>query len=121
MFDISIKVYYQLDFKKLIAYMTVQEMTLLVLLLFFTNNADTALVIKFTLFHILISGALFFINELLYLRFGTRNLSLVTNLWVKLPVLSGYIYLLLLIFNGIPLTIKFFLELLILLKFCNTN
>jgi NADH:ubiquinone oxidoreductase subunit 4 (subunit M) len=57
----------------------------------------------------------------LYIRTGTRSIDMLSGLVVYFPTLSKVIWLFLFIFWGLPFTLKFFIELWVLLCFFNTG
>lgn len=116
MIDVTLKLNYQVDFKKLTAYLTVQEMCLLVMFSFFLNDKNYQFFFKFMYLHTSLSGCLFFFSELIYSRKGSRQLNLSNGILTNKPMLSLMYYLLILLFIGIPFTLKFFVEIIMIFK-----
>lgn len=108
---------YQVDFKKLIAFTTVQEMTLITLFISYNNLNNSTLLVYFIVLHTVMSFLLFHLNELIYVRFKTRRTFLFLGIMTSLPKLNIIIILIWLLFISIPMSLKFFFEILILLKF----
>lgn len=116
LFDVSLKLFSQTDFKKLIAYSTIQEMSLLTMLICFDSIYSRLLFFYFCFFHTAISGIFFLINDFIYKRYGSRQINNVSGLFSSEPFLATILFISLLIFLGFPLTIKFYIELQFLLK-----
>ena len=114
--DVSFKSFNQNDFKKLIAYATIFEMNLSMLMLIFFSKNSLLLFFYFLVFHALLSGLFFFYSDIFYKFFNTRIVSSIKNLQQISFVVSLFFFSSILIFVGLPLTIKFFLEIHFLLK-----
>ena len=112
---------YQTDFKKLIAFTTIQEMSIISLYLFFNSYINTQLILYFIILHTLISFFLFFLNDLIYIRFKTRKTNLHLGMMVVTPKLSLLLIIVWFLFVSLPLTLKFFFELLFLFKILSLN
>lgn len=108
--DSSIKMWHQIDVKKLIAYTTVQEMNLLFLPLFWYNDSVELIVSLFIITHCLLSTLLFFSVDILIKRFHTRIVTNITGIIQIMPLFGTCMLITLLLFTGLPFTIKFFLE-----------
>ena len=66
--------------------------------------------IIFIFLHGLISTYMFFIVDILQRRFKSRSHFIITGVSLYFPSISKYIWVLILIFSGFPLTVKFFIE-----------
>lgn len=119
--DSSIKMWHQIDVKKLIAYTTVQEMNILFLPLFWLNETSELLVSLFILTHCLLSTLLFFTVDILIKRFHTRIVTNITGIIQIMPIFGLCMIITLLLFTGLPFTIKFFLEINIFNLLLNFN
>lgn len=119
--DVSFKLYSQVDLKKLIAYATIQEMGLLMLLIAFDSIYTRQVFIYFCFFHTAISGIFFLLNEFIYKRFNSRHLSNISGLCTTHPNLFLVTIISLFIFLGFPFSIKFFIEIQILYKIISSN
>lgn len=119
--DSSIKMWHQIDVKKLIAYTTVQEMNILFLPLFWLNETSELLVSLFILTHCLLSTLLFFTVDILIKRFHTRIVTNITGIIQTMPMFGLCMIITLLLFTGLPFTIKFFLEINIFNLLLNFN
>lgn len=81
----------QIDFKKLIAYTTVQEMSIIVLFLLYNNFNNMNLIFYFVLLHTFTSLILFFLNDIIYIRFKTRKTKLMLGLGYVTPKLNSLV------------------------------
>lgn len=111
--DSSIKMWHQVDLKKLIAYTTVQEMNLLFIPLLWNNEFTEILVAIFIIVHCLLSSLFFFIIDILLKRFNTRIVSKISGLLHIMPLFTFFIFISLILFCGLPFTSKFYIEILI--------
>lgn len=100
----------QSDIKRLIAWATVQEMTFMLLFIIFKQLFLTHVCILFVLLHGLLSTYMFYIVDILQRRFKTRAVQFIKGLHLTLPKLTKYIWFLIFLFSGFPLTAKFFIE-----------
>lgn len=119
--DSSLKMCIQIDLKKLVAFSTIQEMGMMVLLLLFPSYTNSIVLYVFVIFHTLISGLFFFYVDCMYRRLNTRvsyNISGLSNLF---PNLSLLLILGIYLFIGLPLTIKFTIEVHIIKTLVNYN
>lgn len=119
--DSSIKMWHQIDVKKLIAYTTVQEMNILFLPLFWNNDSTELLVSLFIITHCLLSTLLFFSVDILIKRFHTRTVTNIQGIIQVMPIFGMCMLITLLLFTGLPFTIKFFLEISIFNFLINMN
>lgn len=106
----------QIDFKKLIAYTTVQEMSIIVLFLLYNNFNNINLIFYFVLLHTFTSLILFFLNDIIYIRFKTRKTKLMLGLGYLTPKLNSLIIVIWLLLTSVPLSFKFIFELVMLFK-----
>lgn len=111
--DSSIKMWSQIDLKKLIAYTTVQEMNLLFIPILWNNEQSEFLVSFFIITHSLLSSLFFFIIDTLLKRYSTRTTTKLTGLVHVCPKLTTFIVIAILLFSGLPFTSKFFIELMV--------
>ena len=96
----------QTDYKKLIAYTTVQEMSQLTIILFLIGPSNGYIIGNFIVLHSLISSLFFFISEIFYRIFSTRAIQSITGLLILSPKLSIFIVLGTILFKGLPFTAK---------------
>lgn len=119
--DSTIKIFAQTDLKKIVAYCTVFEMNLIFFVLMFLNKTNFIFIIIFSILHATLSGLFFFVVDCIYKRYNSRNTQSVLNISNYYPLLTLNILLSIFIFNGLPLTIKFYMELIILYKLLTYN
>lgn len=112
---------YQVDFKKLIAYTTIQEMSVISIFIHFNSFLNTQILIYFIILHTILSFILFFLNDIIYIRFKTRKTNLNLGIMTKTPKLSMLVIITWWFFVSVPLTLKFFFELLFLFKVLSLN
>jgi NADH:ubiquinone oxidoreductase subunit 4 (subunit M) len=106
----SIKMWTQTDFKKLIAFATIQEMNLILLLLLnYQNVLDYSLTI-FILIHGWLSTLMFFLVDIIQKKTNSRNIVILSGLAYNFSEIKIIIWFIILIFAGFPLTIKFLIE-----------
>ena len=101
---------YQVDFKKLIAYATIQEMSLILLFLLITAGTKNHTVGLFLVTHTVLSALMFTLNDFVYKRYNTRNFNALRGVGTAIPKFAMFIYTALLLFKGFPLTLKFIAE-----------
>lgn len=106
----------QMDLKKLIAYLTIQEMSLITIFVFYNNFINLNIIIYFIIFHTILSLLLFYFNELIYVRFQIRKVRVMLGLALLTPKLNNVLIAIWLFVTGLPLTFKFFFEFFVLLK-----
>lgn len=110
MLDSSLKMWSQVDIKKLIAYATVQEMNAIFLLFNFVDNYALSVGVVFLLAHGVLSSLMFFLIECIYRRTQSRSIYKVSGLSVLYPNLGVAIWAMLILFFGFPGTLKFYAE-----------
>lgn len=111
----------QVDFKKLIAWATVQEMSFILLFFIFKQLFYTSTCILFLLLHGIMSSYMFYIVDIVQKRYKTRSIKLTMGLNLLCPKLLYYCWFLLALFSGFPLTIKFYIEWAFICMFFNTS
>ena len=79
------------DIKRLIAFATIQEMNLMMILLILLNNYYMAILNVFLLFHGCLSALLFFLIDQIQKRTHTRNLTSISGLYTLYPQLCTFI------------------------------
>lgn len=109
-FDSSIKMWSQLDIKKLIAFATIQEMNIILLFLVLTNNLNDFIFVIFIFVHGILSTLMFFVVDLIQKRTSTRNLLELSGFCMIYPKIKNIIWGILIFFMGFPLTVKFLIE-----------
>lgn len=106
----SIKMWNQTDFKKLIAYATIQEMNLILFLLIGSQNILDYGLILFILIHGWLSTLMFFLVDIIQKKTNTRNIVELSGLGYEFPSIKVIIWFIILLFSGFPLTVKFVIE-----------
>ncbi len=106
----SIKMWTQTDFKKLIAFATIQEMNLILLLLINYQNLLDYSLLLFILIHGWLSTLMFFLVDIIQKKTLSRNIVAVSGLANNFPELKFIVWFVLLMFMGFPLTVKFLIE-----------
>ena len=110
-----------IDIKKLIAWATIQEMTFMLLFLLFKQTFFIHTCILFILLHGLMSIYMFYLIDIIQRRYGLRSLQHINGLSLFMPKLVKYIWFLILLFGGFPLSAKFLIEWNLISLFTNTN
>lgn len=119
--DSSVKIINQVDFKKTIAYLTVQEMNILTFFLISKNFNNFDIFVFLIQTHVYLTVLLFFLNHCIYKRYNSRQLSTMQGIINSSPKLGIIIIITTFLLIGFPLTIKFFIEFLLFFKFFNFN
>lgn len=120
-FGSTFKLFVQTDFKKLIAYTTIQEMSLLILFSIFNGFSNYNILKFFIVLHTLTSLQFFLINDIVFLRFLNRQCSFFLGLSYSLPKLSFFLLTLFFLFIGLPFSLKFFIEFFFIFKALSFN
>lgn len=108
--EASIKLWTQTDFKKLIAFATIQEMNLILYLLVnYQNTLDYSLIL-FILIHGWLSTIMFFLVDIIQKKTSSRNIVEISGLAYKFPEIKFIIWVVIILFSGFPLTVKFVIE-----------
>ena len=116
--DSSLKFWFQSDFKKLIAYCTIQEMNIILFLLLVGLNKELLIIsIIFVFTHAILSALLFYLVEILYYRFQSRNINIISGLFLINPNLGNLILIIKLLFIGIPGSLKFIIEFMFIFQY----
>lgn len=108
--DSSLKLYYQLDIKKLVAYSTVLEMHWLLMALISGQSFALVAVFLMLISHAIVSANFFLIVDMITRRFKTRLISELSGIYYTVPNLYTLGLFWLIIFLGFPGTILFLSE-----------
>ena len=119
--DSSLKLYYQLDLKKLIAYATVLEMHWLTLALLNGQSVFWIVVFIMLISHAFISSNFFLIIDSVTRRYKTRLILEINGLNILMPKLYFSLLVLLIIFLGFPGSFLFISEFLFFSFFTDLN
>lgn len=106
----SFKMWTQTDFKKLIAFATIQEMNLILYLLINYQNLLDYSLILFILIHGWLSTLMFFLVDIIQKKTSSRNIVEISGLAYNFPEIKRVIWFVILLFSGFPLTVKFVIE-----------
>ena len=117
--DITIKLLSQTDFKKIIAYCTIFEMNIILFNIFFFNFNVVIYIVLFCILHTTLSCIFFLINDFIYKRYNTRCILNIGGLINNCNNFSILLITSVILFNGVPFTLKFNLEFSIFLKLSN--
>lgn len=112
--EATIKLFAQVDLKKIIALTTIIETNWIALFVITNNNIMLNLSFLLIFFHCLTTTAEFYIVDILYKRFGTRSINHISSISNLFPVLSKFIIFLFFIIIGLPGTSIFYLKFLYL-------
>lgn len=119
--DSSLKMWAQVDLKKLVAYGTVQEMNLILLGFVIGSNSVIKATSLFILAHTILSTIFFLLSDSLYKRFGSRSTVSVRGLLQTTPVFGYMLFTCCLFFAGLPFTLKFIVEVYIFIQLLSIN
>lgn len=108
--DASLKMWGQSDIKKLVAYCTVQEMNLMLLIFLLGDSSSTICGIIFSAAHAFLSAFMFYLVDCIYRRFHTRTIYSIQGLLQLTPNIGIFVIIMCVIYAGLPGTIKFSCE-----------
>jgi formate hydrogenlyase subunit 3/multisubunit Na+/H+ antiporter MnhD subunit len=108
--DSSLKMWSQVDLKKLVAYGTVQEMNLILIGFILGSSAVIKAASLFILAHTILSTMFFLFADSIYKRFSSRSTSAIRGLLQTSPSLGYQLFICCLLFAGLPFTLKFVVE-----------
>jgi len=118
--DASLKMWGQTDLKKLVAYATIQEMNLIFLIFNWGDSNGILYGICFCFTHAFLSALMFFLVDCIYRRFYTRSIVELHGIFHICPLLAMGIFFMLVLFSGIPGTMKFISEFYVYLSLLET-
>ncbi len=108
--DASIKMWAQIDLKKLVAYCTVQEMNIIYIAFLYGDYNLYIGGLFFCITHALLSILMFYLVDCIQRRFGTRVISEISGILHLTPNLGISIIFMQIFYSGLPGTLKFFSE-----------
>lgn len=108
--DSSLKMWAQVDLKKLVAYGTVQEMNLILFCFCLGNSVSIQFILLFVLAHTLLSTIFFGLVDSIYKRYNSRSVYAVRGVVQATPHLAYIVFACCLFFAGLPFTLKFIVE-----------
>ena len=109
-FDVSMRLFYQIDLKKIIAYTTVIEMHWLLLMLLQSTTLSCISAILMLFSHAILSSLFFLLTDSISRRFNTRYITELNSLWLFAPNLTTIILITNILFLGFPCTSLFWSE-----------
>ncbi len=109
--DASLKMWGQIDLKKLVAYGTIQEMSLLYLVFVWGDTLCFLGGIMLCITHSLLSSLMFFLVDCIQKRYKSRLVSEISGLIHTTPNLGISILIMMVLYSGLPGTLKFVSEL----------
>ena len=119
--DSTLKFAHQIDLKKLVAYTTVQEMNMILLIMFVGLNLYLPLVLLFIITHTILSSLFFYIVDVIYKNHLTRVSSAVFGVKQLNYVFGVFLLFSVFFYLGFPYTVKFFIEIKLFLILYNYN
>lgn len=108
--DASFKLWGQSDLKKLVAYCTIQEMNLILLMFLWGDSYIVVCGFLFSAAHAMLSALMFYLVDCVYRRMHSRSVYTVSGLYTLYPRLGAAIFFMVIFFGGLPGTLKFSCE-----------
>lgn len=105
--DSSLKMWGQIDLKKLVAYCTIQEMSLLYLVFIWGDTLCFIGGILLCITHSLLSSLMFFLVDCIQRRYKTRLVTELSGIIHTTPNLGISLILMVVLYSGIPGSLKF--------------
>ena len=109
---IAFVTYAQNDIKRIIAYSSISNMGLILLGLCTINHIGLSASVFHMVSHALVSAGLFMIAGIIYLRFKTRDINIISGVASAMPRLYGFAVLIILASIGVPMFAPFISEIL---------
>ena len=109
-FDVSMRLFYQIDLKKIIAYTTVIEMHWLLLVLLQSTTLSYISSVLMLFSHAILSSLFFLLTDSISRRFNTRYTTELNSLWLLAPSLTTILLITNILFLGFPCTSLFWSE-----------
>ena len=108
--DASLKMWGQLDLKKLVAYGTVQEMNIIYLAFLWGDSGAFIGGVIFCITHAFLSPLMFYLVDCIQRRYSTRIVSEISGILHTTPNLGISILIMQVLYSGLPGTLKFLSE-----------
>jgi NADH-quinone oxidoreductase subunit M len=108
--DASIKMFSQVDLKKLVAFCTVQEMNMIYMMLCWGDSTGCISAMLFTITHSFLSALMFFLVDCVQRRYNSRSTLELSGIIHLTPNLGIAIFIMCLLYCGMPGTMKFTCE-----------
>lgn len=118
--DASLKMWGQLDLKKLVAYGTVQEMNLIYIAFLWGDSNLFIGGVLFCITHAFLSALMFYLVDCIQRRYQTRVISEISGILHTTPNLGISILFMQIFYSGLPGTLKFLSEFYIFSGLLNT-
>lgn len=118
--DSSLKMWGQTDLKKLVAYGTIQEMSLIYLAFCWGDGVAIFGGILFCITHAFLSSLLFYLVDCIQRRYNTRSVVEISGILHTTPNLGIAILLAVILYAGLPGTLKFTSEIYIFIGLLET-
>jgi len=118
--DSSLKMWGQTDLKKLVAYGTIQEMSLIYLAFCWGDGVAIFGGILFCITHAFLSSLLFYLVDCIQRRYNTRSVVEISGILHTTPNLGIAILLAVILYAGLPGTLKFTSEVYIFIGLLET-
>ena len=109
-FDVSMRLFYQIDLKKIIAYTTIIEMHWLLLVLLQSTTLSYISSVLMLFSHAILSSLFFLLTDSISRRFNTRYTTELNSLWLLAPSLTTILLITNILFLGFPCTSLFWSE-----------
>ena len=119
--DASLKMWAQIDLKKLVAFCTIQEMNLIVMCFLFGYSSIVSVGILFCFMHALLSTLMFFLVDCIQRRFQSRQTAEVIGIIHITPNLGLASIAMVLMYLAIPGTLKFSCEFMLFCYLADTS
>jgi NADH:ubiquinone oxidoreductase subunit 4 (subunit M) len=100
----------QSDLKKLVAYCTIQEMNLILIVFLWGDSFISICGFFFSAVHAFLSSLMFYLVDCIYRRYHTRSIFAVSGIFTLFPNLGFLIFLMVVFYGGLPGTVKFVCE-----------
>lgn len=108
--DASMKMWGQIDLKKLVAYGTVQEMNIIYIAFLWGDTGAFIGGVLFCITHAFLSSLMFFLVDCIQRRYNTRVVSEISGILHTTPNLGISILIMQILYSGLPGTLKFLSE-----------
>jgi NADH:ubiquinone oxidoreductase subunit 4 (subunit M) len=103
----------QVDLKKLVAYCTIQEMNMIYLMLCWGDSTGCVSAMLFTVTHSFLSALMFYLVDCVQRRYNSRSTLEIAGLLHLTPNLGISIFTMVILYCGLPGTMKFVCEFII--------
>lgn len=112
--DASLKMWTQIDLKKLVAFCTIQEMNMIVMCFLFGYSPIVSVGVIFCFMHAILSSLMFFLVDCVQRRYQSRQTAEIVGMAHSSPNLGLSVIFMVLMYLAIPGTLKFSCEFMLL-------